>query len=228
MKEYNITIPNYTDFEKQLQNERDFFKYMQMLNEAKYEYLIIITAGDTPAGPLFTPNHAAAMMNALGLKINMLQAYRQPYIAVINRGNVVYEQTLMDLTKALKVNADFGDKKLLIYSGGFECTDEYGYKAVLKINDDCFYGGRGYNFFVFNAKYNYLVDQYACETFELEEPEFPLYKPFAEAEKIYSAIGKNSVEGGGYCILPLFNSPIPFSEKSLKARANVTPREIYL
>ena len=132
MKEYNITIPNYTDFEKKLQNERDFFRYMQMLNEAKSEYLIIITAYDTPAGPLFTHNHAVAMMNALGLKINMLQAYRQPYIAVINRGNVVYEQTLMDLTKALKVNADFGDKKLFIYSGGFNCTDEYDRRPVLK------------------------------------------------------------------------------------------------
>jgi len=41
--EYNIKIPEYTEFEKKLQNERDFFAYMQLLEKAKKDYLIIVT-----------------------------------------------------------------------------------------------------------------------------------------------------------------------------------------
>ena len=175
-----------------------------MLDDAKSDYLIIITASDTPSGPLFTSYHSAAMMNALELKTNMVEAYRQPYIAIIDCGKVTYEETLQDVTKSLKVSADFKDKKIFVYSGGFACTDEYAYRAFLKVNDNYFFGTRGYNFFVFNAKYNYLVDLYMFETFKLEQPERPLFKPFANLEKLYSIINNSSCGGITYC---LFNQP---------------------
>ncbi|MBO6305124.1 MAG: hypothetical protein J6M62_08640 [Selenomonadaceae bacterium] len=194
--DFIVEMPEFTEFEKQIQAERDFFKYMELLKKAKNEYIIIIVAGDTPAGPLFTPEHSAAMMSALGLRLNMVQAYRQPYVAIIDGGEVIYEQTSQDLTKAITVDADFGEHKLFIHSGGFDCADKFGWRAVLKVDDNCHYGSRGLNFYTFNSNKGYMADFFRWETFEDKNAEYPLHKPFLDAQEIFSAIENNSMGGG--------------------------------
>ena len=212
--EYNITIPEYTEYEKQLQNEVDFFKYMKLLEREKNNYLIIVAADDTQTGPLFTPEHSAAMMKALGLRLNMLQAYRQPYVAIVDGGEVIYEQTSQDLTKSITVNAYFGKHKLFVYSGGFDCADKFGREAVLKLDDVPFYGERGLNFFILNVKTEIIIDSYHYETFEDLAPGIPLWKPFKYADNIISLIEHNSSRGGvTYCFYTLPDFP-PLGNRS--------------
>ena len=210
--EYNIKIPEYTEFEKKLQNERDFFAYMQLLEKAKKDYLIIVTVSDTPAGPLFTPNHSTVMMNALGLKINMVQAYRQPYVAIIDHGNVVFEKTSKDVTKSITINANFNTHTLNIYSGGFDCIDIYNFESFVKFDESYYYGCRGFNFFIINPQRQYMVDFYHYETYEIQNIDGITHKPFLCEEKIASIIENNSWGGGGikslyfvyYCITLYF------------------------
>lgn len=205
--EYNVMVPAYTEFEKTLQNERGFFKYMRLLENNKQNYLIVIAVGDTPAGALFTQNCAKAMMKALGLKIDMSGAYRQPYIAVIDGGEVIYEQTSADLEKPLTVDADLGEHKLFIYSGGFNCDDKFGSLAVFKFDDACYYGSRGFNFFTINTEKGYMVDGYHFETYEIEYLENFLWKSFLYVDKLISAIENNYSLFGGNPIFCLFSLP---------------------
>lgn len=206
MADYIVELPNFSELEKKIQSEVDFFKYMELLKEVKKDYLIIIVAGDTPAGPLFTPKHSAFMMNALGLRLNMAQAYRQPYIAIIDCGNVVYEETLTDLTKSLVIDGEFKGHKLFVYSGGFDCADKFGRKAMLKLDDVPFYGERGLTFFTLDTKKGIIVDSYWYDSFEGLYPGNPLWKPFKYMDKMVSIIEKNSLYPGGGNILFLYPS----------------------
>ena len=71
------------EYERRLKTEHNLLSYLRLLKAGLPHYLVIITVADTGAAPYFTPECAQAMMD-LGLKVNMYQRYRQPYIAIID------------------------------------------------------------------------------------------------------------------------------------------------
>ncbi|MBR3723338.1 MAG: adenylyltransferase/cytidyltransferase family protein [Selenomonadaceae bacterium] len=160
MKEYNIEIPKFTALEKKLQQESDFFNYMKLLTEVLTQYVLIITVSDTPSGSMFTSAHANAMMSALGLKMNMMNAFRMPYVAVIDHGKLAYESTSKGREEPVIVNGNLGEHTLSIYSGGLDCNLNLGFgcNALITIDGTHYFGDLGYNFFLYNVKDDYIAD----------------------------------------------------------------------
>lgn len=195
MKEYNITIPNYTDFEKKIQNERDFFKYMDLLKEALPHYVLFIAVRDTPTGPVFTPAHSDYMMKSLGLRLNMQPAFRMPYAAVIDHGKVVFESSSKAITEPIIVNGNLNNHPIMVYSGGYSSDGDLGINAVFSVDGLAYYGYRGFNFYLYNVEKDYLADMSVYETYENPDKTNPLAKPFMFMNKIISNLA--SARGGG-------------------------------
>ena len=217
--EYNITIPEYTEFEQKLQRERDFLPYMRLLEEAKPNYLIIVAVCDTPAGPLVSGGYISYMMNTLGLKIDMQFAYRQPYIAIINHGEVLYEQTSKDLTKALTFDLSADKHKIHVFSGGYECAEPFKCGAYITVdNGHPLYGGRGFNIYTYNTENNYIVDLYHYETYKITGVT-PYFQTSLKEEKLYSVIDNMFLSNGGGGIYPVHYAPIS-QNKSFASRKN--------
>ena len=178
----------FTVFEKKLQQENDFFAYMRFLHEAIARYVIIITVGDTGAGPLFTSQHSAAMMNSLGLKIDMQQRFRQPYIAIIDQGEILQEQCSDDLSVPLILDGNLGKHELIVYSAGFE-SRRLKPSGCGVIIDGVNYGagGRGFNFFVFDFQNDRIVDVFSYDSWE--QHDF-IFKPYSIVDEIYKIMSK--------------------------------------
>ena len=189
---YNVTIPEYTEFEKDLQQEQDFFNYMRMLKEALPNYALFIAAADTPSGPLFTRQHSDCMRDALGLKIDMTNAFRQPYIAIIDGGEILYEETSKDVTKPLRISADFGNHSISILSGGYSCDTECWPEARITIDDISYYCIRGFVFLLYNMEKDYVADYSRFETFD-DGGKNNFHKRLAYSQDIISAL----CAGGG-------------------------------
>lgn len=154
------------EFERRLKTERDLLSYLRLLKAGLQYYLVIITVADTGAAPYFTPECAQAMLD-LGLKVNMLQRYRQPYIAIIDYGNVVREKVSEDLEKPLVIKGKLNNHDLAIYSAGFMYMHGIGCGAMVMIDGVNYStGGRGFNFFVFDRHKERIIDTCCFDTFK--------------------------------------------------------------
>ena len=134
------------EYERRLKMERDFLGYLRLLKAGLQHYLVIITVADTGAAPYFTPECAQAMLD-LGLQVNMLERYRQPYIAIIDYGKVVREKVSEDLEKPLVIKGKLNHHDLAIYSAGFMYMHGIGCGAMVLIDGANYStGGRGFTF----------------------------------------------------------------------------------
>ena len=162
-----ISDKNYPEDVRQLRQEQDFLRYLKLLKKIEPNYLIFITVSDTGAGPYFLPEHAVAMAE-LGLKINMLHRYRQPYIAIINHGKVVREMCSEKLDEPLTFTGKINNHDLYIYSAGFNCQSSIGMGAVVMFDGVPFgVGNRGFDFLVFDTEEDEIVDARGFDTFNL-------------------------------------------------------------
>ncbi len=154
------------EYERRLKMERDFLGYLRLLKAGLQHYLVIITVADTGAAPYFTPECAQAMLD-LGLQVNMLERYRQPYIAIIDYGKVVREKVSEDLEKPLVIKGKLNHHDLAIYSAGFMYMHGIGYGAMVLI-DGVNYSteGRGFNFFVFDRMQERIIDTCCFDTYK--------------------------------------------------------------
>lgn len=154
------------EYERCLKLERDFLNYLRLLKIGLSHYLVIITVADTGAAPYFTPECSQAMMD-LGLKINMLQRYRQPYIAILDAGNVMCEECSEKLEEPLVVDGIFNNHELSVYSAGFNYMHGIGCGAMVMI-DGVNYSTekRGFNFFVFDRNEERIIDTCCFDTFQ--------------------------------------------------------------
>lgn len=158
---------NVQEFERRLKTESDLLSYLRLLKAGLEHYLVIITVADTGAAPYFTPECAQAMLD-LGLKVNMLQRYRQPYIAIIDYGNVVREKVSEDLEKPLVIKWKLNNHDLFIYSAGFQCMQGIGCGAMVMIDGANYHaGGRGFDFFVFDRMNERIVDTCCFDTYDM-------------------------------------------------------------
>ena len=158
-KQYDETV-------MKLRREKDFLAYLKLLKEVAPKFTIFITVADTGAGPYYTPQHAAAMAD-LGLKINMLNRYRAPYIAIINKGKVIQELTSDKIDEPIIIGGKISYHDCETYSAGFNYQVGIGSGAFVRFDGTNFsVGGRGFNFLVFDVEQDEVVDTRGFDTFE--------------------------------------------------------------
>lgn len=155
------------EYERLLKTEINLLSYLRLLKAGIPHYLVIITVADTGAAPYFTPECAQAMLD-LGLTINMLERYRQPYIAIIDHGNVVQEKISEDLEKPIVIKGKLNHHDLVIYSAGFMCMTGIGCGASILIDEVNYNAsGRGFDFFVFDTRHDRIVDTCYFDTYDM-------------------------------------------------------------
>ncbi len=153
------------EYEHRLKTEWDLLSYLRLLKACLSQYLVIITVADTGAASYFTPECAQAMMD-LGLKVNMLQRYRQPYIAIIDHGNIIHEQYSENLEQPLWVEGKVNYHDIAVYSAGFMWRHGVGSGAMVLIDGANYQlNGRGFNFFVFDTAKDNIIDSCVFDTF---------------------------------------------------------------
>ncbi len=149
---------------QKLQNEQDFLAYLEKLRKVLPRYAVIITVADTGFGPFFKPEHATALRQ-LGLQIDLTGRYRQPYLAVINKGTVIREKTTEKLNEPVSLGGKLNNHNLLVYSGGFLCQGGVGIRGLIVIDGKNYGLGRGFNFVVYDVDQDEMVDSRRFDTF---------------------------------------------------------------
>ena len=96
---------NVEEFENRVKQVREFFPYLHILKEALPQYLIIIAVGGTGSGEYFSQECALALMD-LGLQVNMFGRSHQPYIAMVQNREIIFEKCSDELDKALIINGE--------------------------------------------------------------------------------------------------------------------------
>ena len=150
---------------ERLTKQTNFLGYLRALKECLPRYLVFIAVSDTGAAQYFTAEHAAAMAE-LGLKVNMTNRYRQPYIAIIDKGQVAKEIVSAKLDEPLTVSCKLGEHDVLVYSAGFGYQKGICMGAMVMIDGaDYMRGGRGFNFLIFDVDNDEIVDNRSFDMF---------------------------------------------------------------
>ncbi len=132
--------------------------YLELLNESKDNKLIVISVKDTPG--LSLNDSVSGGLTALGLKTDLRNKHSRSYIAVINRGTVVYESLGEGLEPSL-FSGQVGGHSLRVVSRVFKNGNE----SVIDIDGtDYSVNQRGLNIAVFNEDLNILTDAAAFDT----------------------------------------------------------------
>ena len=162
----HMTNSEYEILRTKINGTKNLLQYLQILHSNMAKITVFIAVSDTGAAPHFTEQHATAMMN-LGLKINMLRRYRQPYLAIISNGIVLRELVSEQLGTPLSFTGNIEGHEIFMYSGGFHCTVSYGRKALTFIDDISYMrSGRGFCFLVYDFESNKPIDSRTYDTFD--------------------------------------------------------------
>lgn len=107
---------------EKLRTEADFLKYMKLLKGFAQKYCMMIAVRDTPVGPATTREMTGALMD-IGLRADLFGKYRYAYAALIDAGQVVFEELSTDTVKT-KIMVGKGEIELV--SAGFHTGDRRG------------------------------------------------------------------------------------------------------
>lgn len=155
------------NLEEALTKERKLSSYLLLLKKALPKYIIIIAVADTGTGDYFSSECAEEMMD-LGLEVNMLYRFRQPYIAIIDHGNILFERVSENTEVPLFIEGSLNNHIIRIYSAGFNYKHGIGAGAMALIdNANYFVGSRGFNFIVYDAYQDRIVDSCVFDTFDM-------------------------------------------------------------
>lgn len=195
---------NDEELERNISNERDLLSYLNLLEKSLLRYVIIIAVCDTGAAEYFTQRCAEAMMK-MGLKINMFGRFRQPYIAIIDQGNVLIEKSSEDLTCPIIVNGKLNHHDIVVYSAGYCYQHGVGSGAIMLIDGaNYMHGGRGFNFLIYDKKKDVIVDSCSFDTYAFGK----CNRSFNPYESALVFLGKRMKENDvQLCILQLPRFP---------------------
>lgn len=155
--------------EEELRNERNFFDYLKKLRYFAKKYCVIIAANNTPWGEAFTPDLTREVMS-IGLKVDLYQKFRCPYIAVIDGGDLLCEKLETNTKNVLKVNMELDtNDKLEIISGGFDSVEAN--TGIIKINGTDYSPNLiGLNFVVYDKSSKKVIDAVSFNTYSTFYP----------------------------------------------------------
>lgn len=135
----------------------DLVDYLDQVQEMEDVTLLISVKDDASNG--LTENMIHSMQD-LGLQFDMRNRYRSSYIAIVENGQVLYEEVSNDL---LSYSGSIGQKKIALTSAGYTCGD------VASINIDgveCAVNSRGINIVLVDTRTGGLLDSVVFDTYE--------------------------------------------------------------
>lgn len=178
---------------EELRTEPDFLKYMGLLKEFAKKYCVMIVSSDTPVGPDTTQESIRALME-LGLRTDLYGKGRCAYAAMIDAGQVIFEEFKSNTSWTINQEITVENKKVKLVSNGFYTGDQ---KGLIWIDGKNYSpNNRGLNIVVYDKAAETVLDAVSFDTFSPEPP--PDISTFerAKTEGIY----KNSSE----CIAGLY------------------------
>lgn len=141
-----------------ISDKTDILDYLDVLNKQKKDNLIIISVKDTPG--LNLDSFIAQKLMALGLKTNLEGKHGHSYIAVIDDGNVAYENLGENLEPSV-YQAKVGGHSLMVTSRVYKNGNE----SVINIdNKDYSVNKRGLNIVICNKASGYVIDSVSFDT----------------------------------------------------------------
>lgn len=141
-----------------LSDKTDILDYLDLLQKQEKDNLVIVSVKDTPG--LNLDSVIAQKLTALGLKTNLEGKHGHSYIAVIDDGNVIYENLGENLEPSV-YQAKVGGHNLMVTSRVYKNGNE----SVIKIdNKDYSVNRRGLNIVVFNKTSGLVIDSVAFDT----------------------------------------------------------------
>ncbi len=157
-----------------LRNEQRFLEYIRLLQQFSKRYMVLISACDTPGGPVYTKAVSEEVMK-LGLKTDLHDKDRYAYAAVIDAGEVVYEGISATTFEWVEHKFVIDDVPYELISIGFNAPKNNA--AIISINginhSPC---RRGLNFVVYDRVTGYVLDAVNFDTYSVR---FPCYRPTA-------------------------------------------------
>lgn len=155
---------------EKLKSETDFLSYMRLLKDFAQRYCVMIAASDTPVGPDFSQDMANAVM-AIGLNTNLYQKYRCAYAAVIDSGDIVFEEIQLDTTKELHQKFLLDGNEIELISIGYNCSSVH--RGSIKVNGtEHSLSGRGLNVVVWDKVTRTEIDSINFDTYVSTAPGF--------------------------------------------------------
>lgn len=157
---------------EKLKSETEFLSYMRLLKDFAQRYCVLIVASDTPVGPNFSRDMANAVM-AIGLNTNLYQKYRCAYAAVIDSGNVVFEEIKLDTTKEIRQKVWLEGNEIKFISIGYNCNPSVRRFGSIQINGtEHSLNRRGLNIVVWDKVTQTEIDSINFDTYADETPSF--------------------------------------------------------
>lgn len=149
---------------KNLEDKTDIIDYLDTLSERKKDNIIIISVKDTPG--LNLDSFTAQKLNALGLKTNLEGQHGHSYLAVIEDGNVIYENLGKDNEPSV-YQAKVGGHDVHVTSRIYKNGNE----SIIKIDESNYsLNRRGLNFVVYDKVNNRLIDAVTFDTHQKSTP----------------------------------------------------------
>lgn len=204
--------------EKMLRSEKNFLKYLYILKGILSQYVVFIAIEDTGIGPYFTSKHAQALLD-LGIRTNMMEEvenrFQRPFLAIINKGQLLVEKYSDDLKKALVTKGKLNNHDMVIYSAGYQCSEGFGSGARAFIDGvDYFVPGRGFKFLIYDIDSDDIVDSSTFDNYDSVYIEH-IFKPYNYYNKLQEINRYLKSKGAQLCTFSMPRFPSMFvGEKS--------------
>ena len=156
----NIKDDEYTDIiaDVNLSHIDDFYDYVSALEAAKDRYTIIISSVNDAYAVLDAD--VSDKLNALGLSVEWTNGYRNNYVAVVERGTIVYENYEHD---KIEISGTFDDARMTytIKSGGW---DEECYSSIDLNGQEYSENVKGLHLVVYSNETHRILDSVSFDT----------------------------------------------------------------
>lgn len=143
---------------ERLRTEGNFLKYVKLLKLFAKKYCVMIVASDTPVGPATTREMTGALME-MGLRIDLYGKFRCAYAAVIDAGELAYEELCEDDAQYIDVtltDEDFKFEANLVSAGLNSGRPE---KAPIEINGNNYSSKhKGLHFVIYDKTEHTAID----------------------------------------------------------------------
>jgi hypothetical protein len=147
---------NITSNRNIIRNNTKLIDYLPKLNNS--DYLVIISAKDEASNRI--DDSIAYELSSLGLRTDLRGQYRKSYIAIIDSGNVVYEDLQND---KIEYKEMFGAVSVQVTSAGFEVGDS----SSIRINGrELSRNMRGLNIVIFDKQEKTVIDRVGFDTYD--------------------------------------------------------------
>lgn len=197
---------------EELRGEHDFGRYLLLLRKFAQRYCVIVAAMDTPCGVAFTPELSGRLMD-VGFSVDLCGLYRMGYAAVVNAGELVYEEISPE---PVEKTFELDGHRIELLSVGFEMERANGARLAVdgKASRSVY---RGLNFLVCDLVTGTVLDDVNFDTYA---PSFPCKRVSEEDDRVRDFLKKNP--GVSLCcfgVLPFPTENLTENERYIREHA---------